>query len=610
MKVRSARVRTGLLAVLTGLLLTACSGEDSHQEADIRLDPPAAPGAMAPNLAPASEGAFMTWLEPAGPQEHGPELLRLSRLVREKGALRWLAPVTVARGRDFFVNWADFPTVEEAADGTLLAHWLARSTTERYSYDVQLARSRDSGHSWSPLGPANRDGTPTEHGFVSMVPEGGGIRLFWLDGRQTFSPKRLAANGSAGQTPAPKGAMTLRTVLVRESLGEEELLDSRVCDCCQTSAARTADGPVVVYRDRSPDEIRDISIIRRTASGWTAPAPVHRDHWFIPGCPVNGPAVASGGENSRHLAVAWFTAPENTPQVLVAFSEDAGVTFSPPVRVDGGRPLGRVSMALDREGHAYVAWLEAGEGDEASVRIRLLKAGSRPSDPVPASFTVSQTSGRRASGFPRLLRMEDHLVVAWTEASDISRVRTKILSLKNLGTRLPAAAEDRPVPLSTRDTGAWRGEKGSPLPSYTDWTLEGEPVALRVPPAKALLINFWATWCGPCRAETPELVDLHHRYSSRGLKVMGISLDGPATADRITKFMADQSIPYTILQDQDGLAYGRFGFQTLPGNFLFNAQGRLVWKSEGALNRHDPALTAALETAMDFAAARSAASQD
>jgi len=163
------------------------------------------------------------------------------------------------------------------------------------AYEVGISRSLDGGESWSESVVPHGDGTQTEHGFVSLVPEAdGGFTAVWLDGRNT-------GDRSAGTRPP----MTLRSARFDGDgiEGPEALLDPRICDCCQTSAAYFGDNLVVAYRDRSEDEIRDIWSVRRTPEGWQDPVRVAHDDWQIPGCPVNGPAVAAG-ENGG--AVAWF----------------------------------------------------------------------------------------------------------------------------------------------------------------------------------------------------------------------------------------------------------------------------------------------------------------
>jgi hypothetical protein len=130
-----------------------------------RLEAPAAAGSGEPNLAVLHDGrVLLSWIEPAGADGH-----RLRYAARAKGGA-WSAPATIAEGKDWFVNWADFPSVATMPDGTLFAHWLARSGAGSYAYDVRVTVSRDSGTSWSPAVVPHRDGTETEHGFVSMAP--------------------------------------------------------------------------------------------------------------------------------------------------------------------------------------------------------------------------------------------------------------------------------------------------------------------------------------------------------------------------------------------------------------------------------------------------------
>lgn len=359
------------------------------------IDPPAVPGAMGPSLTLSGNDVLLTWLEPTGEEGHR---LRFSRLSGD----RWSAPVTVASGSRFFANWADFPGAIQAPDGSLLAHWLERSGEEKYAYGVKLARSTDRGATWTPAG-ALHPPSGGEHGFVSWVPEKDGVRGFWLDGREM--------KGESEED----GAMTLLTARVQggKTAGEEKI-DGRVCSCCQTDAAFAASGPVIAYRDRSDEEVRDISVIRRTPQGWSRPVRVHADNWKIPGCPVNGPAIAASG---RHVAVAWFTAAPPKPRVYVAFSEDGGATFGPAALVDGDKPIGRVDLLLDGKGDALVSWLAA-DGQGASVRLRRVTPKGKLGPPLP----IAATSAARNSGFPRMALNGDRLILAWVEG-EASKLR-------------------------------------------------------------------------------------------------------------------------------------------------------------------------------------------
>lgn len=319
---------------------------------------------------------------------------------------RWSAPRRVAEGTDWFVNWADFPSlaVYPGAGEKLAAHWLAKSAGGTYDYDVVVSQSTDGGAQWqSPFVP-HTDGVPAEHGFVTLLPiSADRMMAVWLDGRYT------KAEGAETGGHSHSGAMTLRTATFdpEGNLYDEAELDHRVCDCCQTDAALTGRGPVVVYRDRSEEEVRDIYVTRRTEGTWTTPKPVYSDNWRIAGCPVNGPAIDAKGE---FVAVAWFSNAEEGPQVKVAFAEDENLSFSEPVRVDAGNPGGRVDIVLLEPDLALVSWLE---NRDQGAEIRAVKVSPKGVEGEPMHLV--KTSESRRSGFPILAEAEDKLLLAWTQ---------------------------------------------------------------------------------------------------------------------------------------------------------------------------------------------------
>lgn len=328
----------------------------------------------------------------------------------------WDSTRTIADNRPFFVNWADFPAITALGNGDLAAHWLEREGGGKYAYGVRVVRSRDGGRSWSAPVTPHTDGLAAEHGFVSLWPEGpDGVGLVWLDGRKSAMPD------SARE-------MTIRTAALTASgaLEREALVDARSCDCCQTGTAATRSGRVLVYRDRTGEEIRDIAIVRRTDSGWTAPQKVHNDDWHYPGCPVNGPQAASVGDT---VVVAWYTAAHDTARVNIARSMDGGATFSPPVRIDDGNPIGRVDVVLDDAANPVVVWLEQRGGDVAEVLARKV-VGNAPG-PI---RVLSRTSGARQSGFPRIVRHGSDVVAAWTSVNPL-QVHVARFSLSTNSTR-------------------------------------------------------------------------------------------------------------------------------------------------------------------------------
>jgi hypothetical protein len=149
---------------------------------------------------------------------------------------------------------------------------------------------------------------------------------------------------------------------------------------------------------------------------WTAAAPLHTDNWLIDACPVNGPAISADGTT---VAAVWFTGARDTAKVQLVFSSDAGATFGAPVRIDGGAPAGRVDVELLAGGDAVVTWIERTGKDASEVRARIVRADGFAEPPL----TVSRLSVGRASGFPRMTRKGDNLVLAWTVPGPTSSVQ-------------------------------------------------------------------------------------------------------------------------------------------------------------------------------------------
>lgn len=372
------------------------------------LPSPAAPGSAEPNLVVAPAGdIYLSWLEPAG---EGRFALRFAML--DDGD--WAAPRTIVEGGDLFVNWADFPSLLPLGGGRLAAHWLQRGQ-ERGAYGVRLAWSMDGGASWGAPVTPHSDDSPTEHGFVSLWPSGDSVAAVWLDGRQ-YAP------GSSGEHSSHDEMILVSTALAMDGgLGDEYVLDVRTCDCCQTSAAVTSHGPLVVYRDRSPGEVRDIAAVRLVNGEWSEPTHVADDGWEIAACPVNGPSLAARGDTA---VVAWFTAARDTARVQVARSTDAGASWGTPVRVDGGSPVGRVGVLLLADGSALVVWLERTGGEGAELRVRRVGVGGAMDAPI----TVAASDAARSSGFPQLAASGGWVYLAWTEPGASSGVRVARMS--------------------------------------------------------------------------------------------------------------------------------------------------------------------------------------
>ncbi|MBN8651991.1 MAG: exo-alpha-sialidase [Cytophagales bacterium] len=326
----------------------------------------------------------------------------------------WSAPNLIAAGNNWFVNWADYPMLAVNKE-KFVAHFLAKSGDGKFTYDVNLTTSND-GITWNKPVVIHDDQKQAEHGFVSLLPYGDNFLVAWLDGRNTVMEGMENMDHHDGH----HGVMTLRAAVVDPSgnkLNEWEL-DSRTCDCCQTAAALTSTGPVVVYRDRSEQEVRDVSITRFVDGAWTVPQSVYADNWKIAGCPVNGPRVDANGNN---LVVAWFTSAGNEPAVRVIFSQDGGASFGRPVRVDAGNPIGHVDVVLVND-DAVVSWMETG-----SINVmRINKDGIRSN-----VKQIATTSEARSSGFPQMTRLNNQLFFAWTD-DETKMIKSAILDIDKL----------------------------------------------------------------------------------------------------------------------------------------------------------------------------------
>ena len=372
----------------------------AHVVADWRL--PVAGDAAQPDLVAADGRLLLSWIEAGSGSAHALKFAAYD-------GKSWDAPREIARGDDWFVNWADTPHVAVTEDGALWAHWLRQNADAKYAYDVVLSRSGDGGRSWSQPVAVNGDGTPTEHGFVSLWPQSRDtIGIAWLDGR------RMVGAAHAGHDGHGEGAMTLRVANLDPQLRQsaETELDPRTCDCCQTHAAMTARGPLLAYRDRDGDEIRDVVTTRFDRGAWTLPRKVHDDRWKMPACPVNGPALAARGERAW---VAWYTAAGEVPRIRIAHSADAGDSFAAPVEVDQGQAVqGRVALDFDGES-AWLAWLRE-DGQRQSVWLARYDATlSREIQRI----EVAKLQGRgRGTGFPQLVASQGVVYLVWTDVVD------------------------------------------------------------------------------------------------------------------------------------------------------------------------------------------------
>lgn len=371
------------------------------------LPSPAGPGSMSPHLALTPSGnVVMSWLEPTAEKTHA---LRFATLDGDQ----WSPTRRVAESAGWFVNWADFPSVTPITAQDWVAHRLVMQPGGTYSYDLALATSRDGGVTWGTPFTPHTDGTRTEHGFATLFPWGDGFGAVWLDGRNTQQ------DTGKGKREEGVGGMTVRFARIgfdgktRES-GE---IDRLACDCCATDVAMATAGPVVTYRDRTLDEIRDIAVSRYADGRWQPPVIVAKDGWQIAGCPVNGSTIAARGQR---VAVAWYTAPNRQARVQLAWSTDGGRSFAKPVLVEAGAVSGRTDVVLLADDSALVTWTGKSASGDGQLRQRRIPVAGAPG-PVEV---IAEGDVSRSAGFPQVINGRDRLVYAWTRPGEPSQVLT------------------------------------------------------------------------------------------------------------------------------------------------------------------------------------------
>lgn len=401
--------------LVASLILLSCSEERQQPSFEFTVRNPADSGSQYPNLYRDSTGTItMSWILKI---EEDLNSIRYSTYT-DRG---WTAPQTVNISSDYFVNWADFPSVVSKDGNVVAAHWLQKIEGGPYAYNVNIAFPGEQARRWTdPIVP-HSDETATEHGFVSMEPlSDDKVLAVWLDGRQT-------ADREHDEYSDPEKAMTLRSAEISSdgtvTRGRE--IDAMVCDCCSTDLVMMGDRAAVVYRNRTEDEIRDIfiSFYDLETGEWSDPKPVHADGWEINGCPVNGPRI---DYRNGKTSVIWYTEADGNRRVLLATSDNNGETFSDPITIAEENTAGRVDVSIAEDGTVFASWFATLE-DNGYVMMRSVSDGS-PGEPIQVGITASS----RRSGFPRMASTGEGLLFAWTQTDPIIRLRTAIVTFEQI----------------------------------------------------------------------------------------------------------------------------------------------------------------------------------
>ncbi len=163
----------------------------------------------------------------------------------------------------------------------------------------------------------------------------------------------------------------------------------------------------------------------------------------------------------------------------------------------------------------------------------------------------------------------------------MSRLPIAILIALTLLPALPSFAQDAP-PLPV----------GTHAPAFKTTTLQGKPLSLSSLRGKVVLLDYWATWCGPCRMATPTLQSLHKQFGSRGLRVVGMSVDDPSTVAQVKPFVKAFGVTYTVSASPlaNGHAAQAYKVEGIPSQYLIDKKGIVRWSQSGFSPTEGPEL--------------------
>lgn len=407
----NTELKTILFWLVAGMGMMGC------QDATIlpwsEMSSPAGPDSEVPNLHAAPDGSvYMSWVEWT---DDTTSVLYVSRFYQQV----WSAKKEIARGTDWFVNWADYPGISAFSDGMhLAAHWMQKSAAGRYDYNVMISISSDGGFTWGVPFILHQDTVPAEHGFVSTTRDGDRLFYAWLDGR-----KMAGEDHSVGHGEHSGRMLLLGTWLDKEGTrSDEQVLDTMTCECCQTNVVKTNSGLLVTYRDRSDEEIRDISHVIWDGRSWSNPATETPDHWKIGGCPVNGPAAVALGDTVYRV---WYGKKDTLDHVSLILSTDGGSEWNTPVVLEEDGPLGRVDVA-SRGKQAWVSWIGLDSSDSTWIKVATFENMKIRSKGTP----LCRIDPRRKSGFPQLAAYSGGVLMAYT-AVEGEKTGVKVMSQHN-----------------------------------------------------------------------------------------------------------------------------------------------------------------------------------
>jgi thiol-disulfide isomerase/thioredoxin len=513
-------------------------------------------------------------LSPPALQFHPSGALQLAwtEKQQEKRVLRTirLLPDSDSRDGSIQVNSADFqpdslhqaPGLATGPAGEVFITWAVPtpSGAAAFATDLMLARSPGGASGFDRPVRVNDDGRPISHTFEQLLAvDDRDVYLAWLDNRtkeKSGAAAMFASSRDGGRT-----------------IGANRVVDGMACPCCRPALARGPDGTLwVAWRKTFEGNVRDIVLAQSRDQGhsFSAPRLVHKDGWAFPACPHRGPSL--GTDRRGRLYLGWYTeGTDEQPRLLFTVSDDHGQTFSPPRSLHTSTTSlpDQLRFAVHPEGAVVAVWEEV-----TGVRKRVVM---RVSTDRGAAFGVQQilSEGAKAEAPTVAIHPNGTVALGWTEhAWPNNRLVVQFGRLTS-GVKAQELSSDPYLAAGVQKLSG----QGAMSALYALPTLKGPPVDPAALKGNVVIVNFWATWCVPCKEEMPSLERLQRRFDSDRVRVVAVTTD--QQEEQMQAFAKSLGLSIPILIDHTREVSAVFGVRGLPTTVIIGPDGTLRGRAVG-----------------------------
>ena len=319
---------------------------------------------------------------------------------------RWTAPLPVTE----MANVVDAQVVPVGND-ELAALWMVSQSAKSGDgevHELYAARSDKTAALWSKPLRINQEATTSskESPTLAAAPDGS-LLASWIDMRNY----KMIPPTKPGEEMKSEGFSSLMVahVTAGNTSAKEMLVDKDFCECCGPALVADNQEGLLVYRELQPGNVRDPAIMRISNDNHSQSSIIHDDHWVIEGCPSKGPAIARMGKS---VGVAWLTSVKDKTRVRMAFSNDDGYRFAPPIDLELENAGSVSGIEMDSPHSALVVWTSTGKQGEMTKIARVYDDGR-----IEHRTTVHALANGAAYKWPgpRMTKTNDSVIIAWND---------------------------------------------------------------------------------------------------------------------------------------------------------------------------------------------------